>query len=631
MNKVINISLAGQVFTLEEPAYNKLSGYLEKLQSLLSDEEDADEIINDIEQRIADLFAEKTYKNFERSFTEEDVDEVIAVLGSPEEIAGKESSQEEKSETEDEKVFTHLMRDPENRYIGGICGGLGVHFKIDPLLFRVLFIALVIPYTVGILVYLVMWLIVPSPKDEAQKTYMKNRSGKIRKRTLFRDPTNKVFGGVCGGIGNYLRVDPVWFRLLAVVFVILYGAGVLIYIALWILMPIPQNQEERTHFKRRSAGYSPKKKPKILKTEHGDIAWQNKTRSFLNNSGPVLNIILNWALLVIGIVATFVFTVTYLMYMFEMLTIYEDFTPSNEILTLTGLLLVTVIPALAVFFAGFNRLYSHKAFNIKITYPILIWICGAGLAIWGGYNNYDGLSKYEHQRTYNISDKLADENLTLKVHEEDPDIDGSSYYDFNFSIFWGLYSYSYFLPENQIMLNINADSDIDSTVIYERIDGNSRSYRRFMKEDIPNIAPDIKDSTITFRTAFHEKNDERSRIANFKGEYIFDAGMGQTFTIDSSINKFYQVSMNDESFPVEKYANTTWQVQEDSVVCIDCREQDITYQNRPVISSSDSKRKCCDVKCPGSHCLVGSSQLNCECHCKGVPFSFWANCNTISK
>ena len=85
MNKTVNASLAGMVFYVAEDGYMKLQRYLSDIRSRLGEDEDTDEIIEDIESRIAELFLERTSDRKE-VITEKDVDDIIVIMGSPEDF-----------------------------------------------------------------------------------------------------------------------------------------------------------------------------------------------------------------------------------------------------------------------------------------------------------------------------------------------------------------------------------------------------------------------------------------------------------------------------------------------------------------------------------------------------------------
>ncbi|MCX6258228.1 MAG: PspC domain-containing protein [Bacteroidia bacterium] len=175
MKKTVNINISGIVFHIDEDAYEMLQTYLHSLSQRYSGSESGNEIISDIESRIAELFREKTTGSKE-VITIDDTREVISILGSPEEFdtgdnnhsAGQEQSQEYYGDK-------RLYRDPDNRVFGGVCGGLGHYFNIDPVILRVLFVILFFAFGTSFLIYLVLWIAIPSARSTAQKLEMRGK------------------------------------------------------------------------------------------------------------------------------------------------------------------------------------------------------------------------------------------------------------------------------------------------------------------------------------------------------------------------------------------------------------------------------------------------------------------------
>ena len=172
MNKTVNINLAGVFFHIDEDAYARLQHYLEAIRRSLTNTNGQEEIIHDIEARIAELFSEKI-KTERQVIGVREVDEVIAVMGQPEDYVLDEEI------FEDEPVYTKrrrgkkLFRDTENSYVGGVSSGLAHYTGIDALWIRLLWILLTI-FSTGafILIYIALWIFVPEAKTTADKLAM---------------------------------------------------------------------------------------------------------------------------------------------------------------------------------------------------------------------------------------------------------------------------------------------------------------------------------------------------------------------------------------------------------------------------------------------------------------------------
>ena len=176
MKKTIKINISGLVFHIDEDAFEKLENYIERLKARLKGTPGESEIIADIESRIAELFQTRITAEKE-VIVLGDVREVISVLGEPEEI--EESGDDTEFHSTDSRDYSYrearkrIYRDPGNRYLGGVCGGLGEYFGIDPLIFRILFIVFTLVYGVGILIYLLLWVVVPEARTRAEKLEMR--------------------------------------------------------------------------------------------------------------------------------------------------------------------------------------------------------------------------------------------------------------------------------------------------------------------------------------------------------------------------------------------------------------------------------------------------------------------------
>ncbi|HDR68116.1 MAG TPA: PspC domain-containing protein [Bacteroidaceae bacterium] len=174
MKKAIKINLSGIIFHIDEDAYEKLKHYLDSISSYFSNKSESKEIIDDIETRIAELFQERiTGEN--QVITLEIVNEVIEIMGNPEDIAdtGETAGESGSGYHETYRRSRRLYRDPENSVIGGVCGGLGAYFNIDPLIFRLLFVVLFFVGGASILVYIILWIAIPRAETAAQKLEMR--------------------------------------------------------------------------------------------------------------------------------------------------------------------------------------------------------------------------------------------------------------------------------------------------------------------------------------------------------------------------------------------------------------------------------------------------------------------------
>ncbi|MGW8315172.1 MAG: PspC domain-containing protein [Bacteroidales bacterium] len=173
MKKAIKINLSGIIFHIDDDAYEKLKAYLDSISRHFSNKQESKEIIDDIESRIAELFQERvTAEN--QVITLDIVNEVIDIMGNPEDIADSGEEGEDKSSFhETYSGHKRLYRDPENSVIGGVCGGLGAYFNVDPVIFRLLFVIFFFAGGASILVYVILWIVLPKAETAAQKLEMR--------------------------------------------------------------------------------------------------------------------------------------------------------------------------------------------------------------------------------------------------------------------------------------------------------------------------------------------------------------------------------------------------------------------------------------------------------------------------
>ncbi|HBR54816.1 MAG TPA: hypothetical protein DEA82_11810 [Flavobacteriaceae bacterium] len=179
MNKTVNINLAGTFFHIDEDAFGKLSRYLEAIKKSLSDPQGKDEIIRDIEARISELFSEKI-ENHSQVISLKELDEVIAVMGQPEDYRVDEELFDDAPAGAPKSTYSRanashkqLFRDVDNKFISGVSSGLGHYLGLDAIWVRLLWILLTL-LTSGtfIIIYILFWILVPAAVTTSEKLKM---------------------------------------------------------------------------------------------------------------------------------------------------------------------------------------------------------------------------------------------------------------------------------------------------------------------------------------------------------------------------------------------------------------------------------------------------------------------------
>ena len=258
MKRNISINISGIIFHVEEDGYDSLKNYLESITRYFSHYEDSKEIVDDIESRIAEIFLTKLSSS-KQVITQYDVEAVIATMGNVEDFAAEEMLEEDTYQYQQQRTSHTADPDPESRrklfrdtrrkVLGGVAAGIAYYFRTDPLwvrifillaLFADVFITVGALSTITIIAYVVCWIVVPGRENLVPDEKLKK---------LFRDPDDKVLGGVCGGIAAYFGVDATIVRLVFVVAIFFGGVSIIVYPILWIITPLAVTLTDKMQMK----------------------------------------------------------------------------------------------------------------------------------------------------------------------------------------------------------------------------------------------------------------------------------------------------------------------------------------------------------------------------------------------
>jgi len=180
MKKTISIHIQGFPFLIEEDAFSTLQNYMNRLKSALNNQEGTQEIIVDIELRIAELFTQKLSQS-KQVIDEGDLSDVLNTLGDPSDYAEEDSTSKAPEDDIKEPFYQQdlsdrrLFRDIENSYIGGVCAGLGSYFKIDVTIIRIIWALFFFIGGMGLLLYILLWIILPKPASAIDRLKMKGK------------------------------------------------------------------------------------------------------------------------------------------------------------------------------------------------------------------------------------------------------------------------------------------------------------------------------------------------------------------------------------------------------------------------------------------------------------------------
>lgn len=175
MEKVLTIGLGKSVFNIEENAYRKLKSYIDRFEVSIVEKDDLREIMQDVEARIAELFYEEV-KSKSQVVNVALVEKVAAIMGIPEEDEARKAEGQPFTAPppplQPERGYRRFYRNPDDLWIGGVCSGIAAYFRIDPLAVRAIFGCMLIFIGTGLLVYLILWLVVPKATTIREKLEM---------------------------------------------------------------------------------------------------------------------------------------------------------------------------------------------------------------------------------------------------------------------------------------------------------------------------------------------------------------------------------------------------------------------------------------------------------------------------
>jgi phage shock protein PspC (stress-responsive transcriptional regulator) len=230
MNKTVNINIGGLFFHIDEDAYQKLSRYFDAIKRSLSNSSGKDEIMKDIEMRVAELFTERQ-KSDKHVINNKDVDEVVTVMGQPEDYRIDDDATESKSTNFNSKQrLKKLYRDKERGSIAGVCTGLGYYFGIDATWIKIVFLILFFGFGSGFIAYIVLWIAMPEAITTSEKLEMRGEPVTIsniekKVREEFENVSDKIKNVNYDELGNKVKsgAESVGSRL-GDVFTTIFGA-----------------------------------------------------------------------------------------------------------------------------------------------------------------------------------------------------------------------------------------------------------------------------------------------------------------------------------------------------------------------------------------------------------------------
>ncbi|QBQ42832.1 PspC domain-containing protein [Sphingobacterium psychroaquaticum] len=210
MNKTIIININSIVFHIEEDAYETLRAYMIDIKKHFGNTTESKEILEDIENRIAEMFNERIQSGRKEVINLEDVQQVILQMGqvSDFEDRGEAADDFQYERSRDENPSDHfgkkLMRDPDDKIMGGVCSGLAHYFGMEPRWVRILLVLFVLIGGSGFLIYVILWIVMPEAETRADKMAMRGKEPNLQNFKESFDEEVKSFSDNFAGAGEQI-------------------------------------------------------------------------------------------------------------------------------------------------------------------------------------------------------------------------------------------------------------------------------------------------------------------------------------------------------------------------------------------------------------------------------------------
>ena len=615
MKKNISINISGIIFHIEEDGYDQLKSYLESINKYFSSYDDSLEIVADIESRIAEIFLAKL-KEGQQVITLEDVEALMSTMGSIKDFQAAEEEAtifQEPEQKEPKKkakpLFSQkLYRDNKRKLIAGVLAGIAYYFSIDPLWIRLIYIALflgisVLPSWGGFLfiAYIVLWIIVPASDDLPEEK-------KVKK--MFRDPDNKVLGGVASGIAAYFGIDVVIVRLLFFISIFFAGTGVILYLILWIILPEAKTLTDKMEMQGEPVTLSNIEQniKKSLNMENGEENLFMKVLlfpfrviaivfEFLSHALGPFSVFLVEAfrifggilLIIIGVSGILVVIVAigiligliaegdfYMLFNIPFEVIRHDI----QILPLIAASLFIIIPMLMVALLGFAAIMQKKVIRASFALPMLVLWIASLITITVASPKYIRAFKREGSFSVTRSYDLKNKTLVLHFHDIGPD------------------------RLDAVSLKLEG-TDGDKVLIKQNFKALGPD-RRKAAENAQQMIYLItaEDSVITFDSKMEFKPDARYRRQELSITVFIPNG--EKFVLDPDMKYLLGGYMYRQGFSNRMIGDHVWMFKDFELVCLTCPDT----ETETGISEDTDDRAALNIKGPNRRIeLSGFSEV----------------------
>lgn len=207
MNKTININLGGYAYTVDEDGYKLLKDYLQSLKKYFKNAPSSDEIVRDIEYRMAEIL-EQDKTSDRRVIEQKDIQELITMIGTTDEFEynGQQSDSDTEETSHDKANSKRLFRNTEDKVIGGVCSGLAAYFGIDEAIYvRIMFVISFFSFGIGVLPYVLIWIFAPKAMTAHDKMSMRGEDISISSLAKSLEDEMKNVGNTINEIGKAFK------------------------------------------------------------------------------------------------------------------------------------------------------------------------------------------------------------------------------------------------------------------------------------------------------------------------------------------------------------------------------------------------------------------------------------------
>lgn len=597
MKKNISINISGIIFHIEEDGYETLKNYLESINTYFSSYEESEEIIADIEGRIAEIFLERLSEG-QQVVSAEDVNDLMKTMGNTTDFEAMEdetdfaTTAEPKAQSSEKKTQGNaqtgagtnagqkqakrsrtLQRDLKNQTLGGVASGIAHYFNIDSIWVRIAFILFLPAGGISLLAYFILWVVVPGSSDLEENSSIKK---------LYRNPDDRVLGGVCSGLATFLKIDTIIVRIIFIVLLVGGGTGLIAYLILWAITPEANsitdkmqmkgekvtlsNIDENIKKQKSEEDFGPKDEGAFTKVLLFPFRLVGKIFSGLSKAlAPlmlfivaVIRVFTGFIISVVGLSSMFAVLVTtgvllglynsdiyYLNddWSFLPYDILEETVPQAGLI---ALMIVLFIPFFYVFIAGITVIAKRKVMSSSVGWSVLgVWLI-AILITAATVPNVVRDFREEGSITYS---ETLDASGSVLVLDIDP-------------------IYDYRRNNDLFIIDLDVRTSKDSTLT---LDTRVRSRGRNMSEAEENAKMikydySIRDSIITFEDFYHFE-----RGGKFRGqelEMTLYIPEGQPFKVKRGMDEL--LGFFNRGYRWSEIYRNTWVFQNGRLECMTC-------------------------------------------------------------